>query len=659
MTTLDSTKSHLEPGAGPGENISELGRSLRVATGGRYGYVRDLARDILPPEIMVRRADMSIQEARDWCRDSLQILTDNGLSTSGYPKEFGGLGDVGRSAVDFEMAAHGDLSTTVKSGVQFGLFGGAVVNLGTQWHHDTYLADIMSVRLPGCYAMTEIGHGSDVASLQTTLTYDAETSELLVNSPTRLSQKAYIGGAGQDARMAVVYGQLWVGEDCHGVHAAMVPIRDEDGADLPGVTTGDHGAKGGLAGVDNGTLLFDHVRVPRQMLLNRYGGITEDGVYESDIENPNRRFFTMLGTLVRGRISIAAGGGAAARKALSIATRYATMRHQFEAPGHDPEVLLIDYLAHQRKLFPAIATAYALMFAQNELVERLQMLSEAPEKDQEAQRELETRAAGMKAMSTRFANDKIQMAREACGGAGYMAENGFTLLRRDADVFATFEGDNTVLLQLVAKGLLTNYKETFGDLDSKGMVQFVARSFGGAVIERTAARPLINRLIDAASRRSEEDTLLDRGWHLSMFEDRERHVLETVANRMRAASKAGKDSFDTFNDVQDHVLMAARTHMDRVILEAFVAGIDACEDPHAAALLTKVCDLYCLSSLEADAGWFQQHNRMSATRAKAVTAQVNACCKELRSDAIPLVEGMGFPVEWLGSSMLTEDRWTR
>jgi acyl-CoA oxidase len=643
--------------AAPRDEISPLGRALRVATGGRYLHVRDRARQTLPADVMVRDPGMSLDEARDWTRQSLARLTEAGFVCNGYPEQYGGRDDVGEGSVDFEMTAHGDLSVAVKSGVQFGLFGGAVAGLGTQWHHDRYLADIASMRLLGCYAMTEIGHGSDVASLQTTLTYDAGTDEIVVHSPTPSSMKAYIGGAAVDARMAVVYGQLWVGEDCHGVHAILVPIRDESGQTLPGVTAGDHGAKGGLAGVDNGTLVFDHVRVPRQMLLNRYGGVTEEGVYESAIDNPGRRFFTMLGTLVRGRISIAAGGAVAGRKGLSVATRYALARRQFSAPGHEGEVLLIDYLAHQRKLFPAIATAYALQFAQNELSERVQDLHAAPEKDQRAQRELETRAAGMKAVATRFGNDTLQMCREACGGAGYMAENGLTLARQDADVFATFEGDNTVLLQLVAKGLLTNYKEMFGDLDMKGMVQFAARSFGGAVIEHTAARPLIDRLVAAAGRRSEDETLLDRGWHLAMFEDRERHVLETLAGRLRAVSKAS-DSFEAFNASQDHVLLAARTHMDRVVLEAFVAGVDACTDPVAKDRLERLCDLYALSSLEADSAWFQEHNRMSAARSKAVTAQINELCRQLRPDALALVEGMGIPVEWLGSSMLVEPQWT-
>ncbi|HKJ11326.1 MAG TPA: acyl-CoA dehydrogenase [Ornithinimicrobium sp.] len=658
MTTVEHPARAQEPPNPAATSISPLGHALREATAGRWGHIRERARQTLPVELMQRDPALTMPQARDWTRATLATLTERGFTTSGFPQAYGGHDDVGRSAVDFEMCAHGDLSVTIKSGVQFGLFGGAVASLGTQWHHETYLRDIVTLQLPGCYAMTEIGHGSDVSSLETTLTYDPAGDEIVVHSPTASSMKAYIGGAAVDARMGVVYGQLVVGEQHHGVHATLVPLRDETGRTLPGVMLGDHGAKGGLAGVDNGTLMFDHVRVPRRMLLDRYGGVTSDGEYVSEIENPNRRFFTMLGTLVRGRVCIAGAGGVAGRRALSIATRYALQRRQFSAPGHEGQVLLIDYLAHQRKLLPRIAEAYALMFAQNEIVDRLQELHAADNADQEAQRELETRAAGLKAVSTRFGNDTAQLCREACGGAGYLAENGLTLVRRDADVFATFEGDNTVLLQLVAKGLLSHYKEMFGDLDMFGMLQFAARSFGGAVIERTAARPVIDRLVEATRLGSGGDPLHDRGWHVEMFEDRERHVLETLATRLRRSAKSSDDSFEAFNYAQDHVLLAARVHMDRVVLEAFVQGIEDCVDPVAQDRLTRLADLYALSSIEADSAWFQQHNRLSATRSKAVTAAINELCRSLRPDALALVEGMGVPQEWLNSSMLVEPHWT-
>ncbi|ANS80245.1 Acyl-coenzyme A oxidase 1, peroxisomal [Serinicoccus hydrothermalis] len=642
------------------EQLTDLGQGLRAATGGRYGPVRDLARASVPAEVMVRDASLDMAGARAWTNEALRSLVRYGMAGSGFPTTVGGLDDVGRSCVDFEMTAHGDLSLTVKSGVHFGLYGGAVTALGNEWHHETFLRPNLALEQIGCYAMTEFGHGSDVASLQTTHTYDPETDEIVVHSPTPSSTKTYIGAAAQDAHVAAVYGQLHVGEESHGVHVVVVPIRDADGNPLPGVTLGDNGAKGGLAGVDNGTITFDHVRVPRAHLLNRFGGIDDEGRYVSDIDSDNKRFFTMLGTLVRGRICVAAGAATASRKALSIATRYALRRRQFSAPGHDGDVVLMDYLAHQRKLIPAIATAYAHTFAVNEVVERLQELHEMPEKDQVAQRELETRAAGLKAVITRFGNDTIQTCREACGGAGYLAENGLTVLRGDADVFATFEGDNTVLLQLVAKGLLSGYKEMWGDLDMRGMVQFAARTFGGQFVEATAARPLIERLRTAAARKGEGETLLDRGWQLAMFADRERHVLETLATRLRRRAD-DQDSFEAFNSAQDHVLLAARTHMDRVVLEAFVAGIEECEDEQVREVLDRLCTLHALTSIDADSGWFQAHNRMSAGRAKAVVAQINELCAELRPQVLDLVEGLGIPETWLNSQMLQDDtsaRWT-
>ncbi len=121
------------------------------------------------------------------------------------------------------------------------------------------------------------------------------------------------------------------------------------------MTIEDCGPKLGLGGVDNGRLLFDHVRVPRTNLLGRYGDIDDEGHYTSPIDSPDRRFFTMLGALVRGRISIAGGAGAATRSALTIATRYAAERTQFSAPGAEVETALLDYRTHQRRLLPRIA----------------------------------------------------------------------------------------------------------------------------------------------------------------------------------------------------------------------------------------------------------------------------------------------------------------
>jgi acyl-CoA oxidase len=632
------------------EELTTVGAGLRRALDGEFADVRAAARAGFPAENLHRDPTQDLESARQWVLDRLVELSQAGVLAAGVPTSSTDPGDPLAAVVSFEMLAHGDLSATIKSGVQLGLFGGAVVNLGTAWHHDTYLADITSLKLLGCYAMTELGHGSDVFSLETTITYIPETDEFEVHSQTEEATKAYIGNAASHGTMAVVFGQLHVRGRNHGVHAILVPIRDDGGADLPGVITGDHGGKGGLLGVDNGTLRFERVRVPRVMLLNRYGGVDEQGHYSSPIESPNRRFFTMLGTLVRGRICVGAGAGIAARRGLSIATRYALKRRQFTAEGHSEGVVLADYLIHQRRLFPLLARSYALGFAQNEVTASLVRVQGSGQASDEEQRQLETRAAGIKAITTRFANDTLQECREACGGAGYLAENRLVGIRADVDIFATFEGDNTVLLQQVAKALLGDYGRIWGELDTVGMVQAAARVFGDTVLERTSASVIVERLIATAKRQPEATTVEDRGWQALMFTERERHSLESLAHRIR---KAGK-RFEALNQLGDHLLFVAKAHVERITLEAFIAGIEACEDAESKLVLERLCSLYALSSMSTDRAWFVEHGKISASRSKAIGAQINALCAQLRPDSLAVVEGLGIPAPWLGAAFLDD-----
>lgn len=633
--------------------MSTLSIALRTAIDGRWAHVRQEARSELEPaRFAPPTEELTLEEYRARVARQLRDLATTGHPARGLSKDMGGQGDFGASVTAFEMLGHADLSLLVKAGVHWGLFGGAVANLGTRRHHTAYLPRILSAELPGCFAMTETGHGSDVQSLQTTASYDPETDEIVINTPSVAARKDYIGGAARDGRLAAVFAQLVTDGESHGVHCVLVPIRDELGAPMPGVSIGDCGAKAGLRGVDNGRLSFDHVRVPRTNLLNRYGDIDEHGVYTSPIENPTRRFFTMLGTLVRGRISVAGGAGAATRTALTLAVTYAGHRRQFAAPGGE-EVRLLDYRTHQRKLLPALATSYALMFAQNELVSTMHDVhSSGTDPAPHAQRELEARAAGIKAVATAHASATIAVCREACGGAGYLAVNRLPALKADTDVFTTFEGDNTVLLQLVAKGLLTDYRDTFGNLDTLGTVRFAARQFAGSVIERTAARGLVERLVAAAPGRDAQDAVLDRGWQCALFDEREQHLVDTLALRLRRAAEPDADAFAVFNDAQDHVIAAARAHVDRVVLEAFVAGVAACTDAAARAMLDRLCDLHALSTIEADRGWFLEHGRITPARSKQVTATVNSLCAQLRPHAQELVDAFGIPAEWLDTELV-------
>jgi acyl-CoA oxidase len=618
--------------------------ALTAVLDGRWAELRGGIRAQMAGEASLDPGDLGIEAYRAQVLDQMRALARTDGPGLGFDQAYGGGGDVGGSVVAFEMLGFGDLSLMVKAGVQWGLFGGAVQLLGTSRHHERYLRRIKDLDLLGCFAMTEHGHGSDVQHLRTTATYDPGTEEFVVHSPDPGATKEYIGNAARDGHLAVVFAQLITQGRSRGVHAFLVPVRDGDGEPAPGVAIEDCGRKAGLNGVDNGRLTFTQVRVPREALLNRFGDVAEDGTYSSPIESDGRRFFTMLGTLIRGRVSVGGSAGSATKRALTLAVRYAELRRQFNKPGGE-EVVILDYLAHQRKLLPALATTYALHFAQEELVSTLHDI--APDAPDQRRRELEARAAGLKVANTWHATHAIQAAREACGGAGYLSENLLAGLKADTDVFTTFEGDNTVLLQLVAKGRLTGYRDSFEDLSPLATARFVAEQLLDAVAERTAARQVVERL----SRADDRQVLFDCGWHQKLFQDREEHVLEGVANRLR---KAGKDPFGVFNAAQDHVLRAGRVHIDRLVLDGFVAAIARCQDPDAKTLLERVCDLYALANIEADRAWFLEHGRLTPGRSKAVVAAVNTLCADLRPHARTLVDAFAIPEQFLSAPMLAD-----
>jgi len=631
---------------------------------GTYADVRRLVRDNLAEHasILEDAETMSVTDFRERVLEVVRLMADTGQTGFGFPKEYGGGEDIGASVAAFETLALGDLSVVTKVGVQFGLFGGAILQLGTKPHHDAYLEDLIHGRVLGCFAMTESGHGSNVQALGTTATYDPDTQEFVVDTPDDRARKDYIGNAAMHARLAVVFAQLVVGGVNHGVHALVVPLRDEDGNVLPGIRIEDCGRKIGLNGVDNGRIWFDGVRVPRANLLDRYAVVTDDGRYFSDIENDNRRFFTMLGTLVQGRVCVGGAGINAAKVAITIAVKYALQRRQFGNPGSDDEELLLDYGMHQRRLLPLLARTYAMHFAQERVALDLHTVFnrfgevEAAD-DEHDRRALEARAAGTKALGTWHASRTIQECREACGGAGYLSVNRFDALRADTDVFTTFEGDNTILLQLVAKGLLTDYKDSFEDMDQIGMVRFVAGLAVETVLERTNARSILERLRDAVPGRSDSSEDIDAGlqdpaYHLEMLTWREEHQLSAVARRLKRGMDDGGDPAEVFSRCQDHVISAAWAHVERIVLEAFLDKLATVEEGPNRDALNLLCDLYALSCIENDRGWFLEHGRLSNARSKAVTRRVNELGRRVRPIAEDLVDAFAVPKEMLRAEIL-------
>lgn len=627
--------------------------ALTALLDGRYAEVRNLVRTNLAEhaEILEEAETLSRDDFRERVKDLVVEMAATGQTGLGFPEEYGGGGDIGASIAAFETLAYGDLSVLVKVGVQFGLFGGAILQLGTRAHHDAYLPDLITGRLMGCFAMTESGHGSNVQALGTVATYDVATKEFVVTTTREDARKDYIGNAARHAEVAVVFAQLEVAGRSEGVHAFVVPIR-RDGEPCPGVRIEDDGLKLGLNGVDNGRIWFDGVRIPRENLLNRFADVTPAGVYESDIENPNKRFFTMLGTLIQGRVCVGGAGINAAKVAITLATKYALRRRQFEATSEDEEELLLDYGLHQRRLFPLLAGTYALHFLQEQVASSLHDVLSGVVGDEHTQRELESRAAGAKALGTWHATRTIQECREACGGAGYLAVNRFAALKADTDVFTTFEGDNHVLLQLVAKGLLTDYASDFEDMDQLGMVRFVTNLAVETVIEKTAVHKLLERIKDVlpgGDQWDQEAGLLDSDYQLAMLRFREEHILSGVARRLKRGIDNRMNPGEVFSRVQDHVIAAARAHVERLVLEAFVEKTRGLPDGDLKVALSLLCDLHALSTIESDRAWFMEHGRLSSARSKAISREIGSLCRKLRPLAGDLVDGFAVPPEMLRS----------
>jgi len=611
----------------------------RLLDGDRHDHMQRM-RTLLSDDAFAYPPPQPTGVYREQVMEWVQLLAEQGLGALAFPEEYGGGGDMGDFMATFEALAMHDQSLVVKYGVQFGLFGGSIYRLGTEKHHERYLNDVGSLELPGCFAMSELGHGSNVRDLETTATYDAETGEFVINTPSEAARKEWIGNAASHGRLAVVFAQLHTGGRHHGVHAFVVPIRTATGDAVPDVRIEDCGEKMGLNGVDNGRLWFDDVRVPRENLLDRFGSVDADGTYDSPIPSSGRRFFTMLGTLIGGRISVARAGLMAAKSGLTIAIRYANRRRQF-GPRDQAEVPLLTYRTHQRRLLPRLARTYAIHAALHDLTGTY-----IDRSVDEGLEDVEAAANALKAYATRHTTDTLQETREACGGQGYLRENRISTLMADTDVFTTFEGDNTVLLLQVAKGLLSDFQREFRDLNILGMVRFVAKD----VIDRLSeTNPLASSQTDPEHLRSTE-------FQQSVLEYRADRLLQTAAQRLKARLDDDVRPFDAFIDVQDHLIHLAEAHAERLVFRSFADQVEEVQDEALRNVLSRLKSLFALRAIEKDRGWFLESGVLGSGKSKAIRTEVNRLCEEVRPDAEALVDAFAIPDACLSAPIGTGER---
>ncbi len=621
---------------------------------GTWADTRREAREMLKDPLFWRDDSLAMDAHRERTLGQLHELVARKAVHRAFPKRFGGEENNGANIAGFEELVAADPSLQIKSGVQWGLFGSAVLQLGTEKHHEKWLPGIMSLEIPGAFAMTETGHGSDVAAIGTTATYDPETEEFVIHTPFRGAWKDYLGNAALHGKAATVFAQLITNGVNHGVHCFYVPLRDDEGTFLPGIGGEDDGLKGGLNGIDNGRLHFDQVRVPRENLLNRYGDVAADGTYSSEIASPGRRFFTMLGTLVQGRVSLDGAAAWASAIGLTIAITYGNQRRQFDSGSGTPEVTLLDYGKHQRRLLPRLATTYAQIFAHDEFLQKFDGVFSG-RLDTDADREdLETLAAALKPLSTWHALDTLQESREACGGQGFLFENRLVGLRADLDIYVTFEGDNNVLLQLVGKRLLADYAKQFKGKDAKALAAFAVGQTAGKLFHGAGLRQLGQAVTDLGSTaRSVEKGLRAQQQH-ELLAGRVQQMVADIAGRLRPASKLSReDAAALFNENQAELIEAARAHGELLQWEAFTDAINRLGDDSSRQVLTWLRDLFGLQLIEKHLAWYLINGRLSTQRAAAVSSYIDRLCVRLRPHAQDLVDAFGYGPEHIRASIAT------
>ncbi|KAG2609588.1 hypothetical protein PVAP13_4KG051400 [Panicum virgatum] len=363
------------------------------------------------------------------------------------------------------------------------MFVPAIKGQGTEEQQKKWLPLAYKFQIIGCYAQTELGHGSNVQGLETTATFDPMTDEFVIHSPTLTSSKWWPGGLGKASTHAVVYARLITEGKDYGIHGFIVQLRSlEDHSPLPGVTLGDIGGKfgsGAYNSMDNGVLRFDHVRIPRDQMLMRLSQVTREGKYvQSDVPKQ-----LLYGTMVYVRQSIVADASKALSRAVCIAVRYSAIRKQFGSQDGGPETQVLNYRTQQSRLFPLLASAYAFRFVGDwlnwlytDVTQKLEV------KDYSTLQEAHACTAGLKAVTTSATADAIEECRKLCGGHGYLNSSGLPELFAVYVPACTYEGDNVVLLLQVARILmktvsqLTSGKQPVGTMAYMGKVQHLMQS---------------------------------------------------------------------------------------------------------------------------------------------------------------------------------------
>ncbi|XP_028772913.1 peroxisomal acyl-coenzyme A oxidase 1 [Neltuma alba] len=516
--------------------------------------------------------------------------------------------------------------------LHWGMFVPAIKGQGTDEQQQKWLPLAYKMQIIGCYAQTELGHGSNVQGLETTATFDPQTDEFVIHSPTLTSCKWWPGGLGKISTHAVVYGRLITDGQDHGVHGFIVQLRSlDDHLPLPGITVGDIGMKFGNAAyntMDNGVLRFDHVRIPRSQMLMRVSQVTRQGKYVQS--NVPRQL--VYGTMVYVRQTIVADASTALSRAVCIATRYSAVRRQFGSQNGSPETQVIDYKTQQARLFPLLASAYAFRFV-GEWLKWLYMdvTKRLEANDFSTLPEAHACTAGLKSLTTSATADGIEECRKLCGGHGYLCSSGLPELFAVYVPACTYEGDNIVLLLQVARHLM----KTVSQLGS-----------GKMPVGTTAYMGRAEHLMQCRSDVKQARDWLTPNIVLEAFEARA--VRMSVACAKNLAKFASPE--EGFQELSADLVEAAVAHCQLIVVAKFIEKLQ--QDIPGKGVkqqLEILCSVYALFLVHKHQGDFLSTGCITPTQASLANEQLRSLYSQVRPNAIALVDSFNYTDHYLGS----------
>ncbi|KAL7165054.1 hypothetical protein ACSBR2_040859 [Camellia fascicularis] len=521
---------------------------------------------------------------------------------------------------------------TAFTDLHWGMFVPAIKGQGTEEQQQKWLPLAYKMQIIGCYAQTELGHGSNVQGLETTAIFDPQADEFIIHSPTLTSSKWWPGGLGKVSTHAVVYARLITDGQDHGVHGFIVQLRSlEDHSPLPGITVGDIGMKfgnGAYNSMDNGVLRFDHVRIPRDQMLMRVSQVTREGKYMQS--NVPRQL--VYGTMVYVRQTIVADASCALSRAVCIATRYSAVRRQFGSQNGGPETQVIDYKTQQSRLFPLLASAYAFRFV-GEWLKWLYMdvTQKLQANDFSTLPEAHACTAGLKSLTTSATADGIEECRKLCGGHGYLCSSGLPELFAVYVPACTYEGDNIVLLLQVARFLM----KTVSQLGS-GMKPVGTTSYMGRAEHLMQCRCDIHRAEDWAKPRAV----------LEAFEARA--VRMSVACAQNLSNFANSE--EGFAELSADLVEVAAAHCQLIVVSKFIEKLQqVIPGKGIKQQLEMLCNVYALFLLHKHQGDFLSTGCITAKQASLANDQLRSLYSQVRPNAIALVDAFNYSDHYLGS----------